>query len=359
MSFSSKKHLNAKKLMPDVMLVSCIICLLASACTPKLSNNLTSFSKNESTTNYANAENWAALPNKQDNADRVPVPSFKDNQSNAQVDVFFIHPTTYTKKKIDGAWNAPIDNIELNAKTDESTILHQASIFNASGRIFAPRYRQAHLDIFYDEQNTPLAENALNLAYSDVKAAFMHYLKNENNGRPIIIAAHSQGTIHGARLMKEFFDGKPLQKNLVVAYLVGMPIVEGYFDQIRVCENAAQTQCFCSWRTVKKGYIPKKYAIDNVLVTNPLNWKTDNTFAPKELNEGTVLQKFDNDMRVGIVNAQIKDGFIWSDKPKFPWSFLITFRNYHIADYNFFYANLRKNAVERSKNFLFRNKKGK
>jgi hypothetical protein len=356
MPFFTKNKSKSIQIEQVLFPMACLIMLFASACSPKLSNNLTSFPKNESTTNYANAQNWAAHPNQQDNADRVPITAFKDNQSNAQVDVFFLHPTTYTKKKINGAWNAPIDDVDLNTKTDETAILHQASIFNAAGRVFAPRYRQAHLDVFFSEKNTPLAEKALNLAYTDVKAAFLHYLKNENNGRPIIIAAHSQGTIHAGRLLKEFFDGKKLQKSLVAAYLVGMPIVDGYFDQIKVCESATETHCFCSWRTVKKGYIPKKYAIDNVVVTNPINWKTDNTYAGKELNEGTVLRKFDNDMRAGIVDAQIMDGFIWSNKPKFPWSFLITFRNYHIVDYNLFYANVRKNAIERSKNFMFRNK---
>jgi hypothetical protein len=46
-----------------------------------------------------------------------------------------------------------------------------------------------------------------------VKTAFLYYLQHYNNGRPIIIASHSQGATHGKRLLKEFFDGKELQKN--------------------------------------------------------------------------------------------------------------------------------------------------
>ena len=53
----------------------------------------------------------------------------------------------------------------------------------------------------------------------DVKAAFQYYLEHYNNGRPIIIASHSQGTTHAKRLLKEFFDGTALQHQLVAAYL--------------------------------------------------------------------------------------------------------------------------------------------
>ena len=46
-------------------------------------------------------------------------------------------------------WNADIDNEELNEKTDNSTILYQASVFNKYCRVFAPRYRQANLQAFF------------------------------------------------------------------------------------------------------------------------------------------------------------------------------------------------------------------
>ena len=43
---------------------------------------------------YADANNWAALPTKKDAADRVPKGSpFHDEQASAKADVFFIHPT--------------------------------------------------------------------------------------------------------------------------------------------------------------------------------------------------------------------------------------------------------------------------
>lgn len=302
---------------------------------------------------YSNPEHWAALPNKKDNADRTPGDSIKDLQADAAADVFFIHPTTYTKKKINDLWNAPIDDAELNTKTDNGAILNQASIFNGAGRVFAPRYRQAHIKSYYPkEDDREAAKAAFVLAYADVKAAFEYYLEHYNDGRPIIIAAHSQGTTHGAPLIKAFFDGKPLQAKLVAAYLVGMPIPKDYFNNIPVCETEFDTSCFCSWRTFKEGALPKKHKEgNNFAVTNPLSWSTNTSLAPKVSNEGSVLYNFDKGLVKNLVGAKVNDGVLWVNKPKFRGSFFMWFKNYHIADYNFFYLSVRNNAIQRTSRF--------
>ena len=62
---------------------------------------------------------------------------------------------------------------------------------------------------------------AFELAYSDVLRAFDYYLAHENHGRPFILASHSQGSLHALRLIQERLAGKPLQKQLVAAYLIG------------------------------------------------------------------------------------------------------------------------------------------
>ena len=146
----------------------------------------------------------------------------------------------------------------LSAKTDYSTILYQASVFNRSCRIFAPRYREAHLDAFYTS-NAEEADKAFDLAYKDLKAAFEYYLQHYNGGRPIIIAAHSQGSKLALRLLKDFFDEKPLQKQLVVVYLLGWQIPKDYFTTLQMCADSTQTGCLCGWRTLRKGYIPGLY----------------------------------------------------------------------------------------------------
>ena len=42
----------------------------------------------------------------------------------------------------------------------------------------------------------------LDLAYSDISNAFEVYMEKHNNGKPFFIAGHSQGALHGQRLVK-------------------------------------------------------------------------------------------------------------------------------------------------------------
>src|SRR5262245_33968098 len=116
--------------------------LLLQACSNKYEafrGNYQFKSKNGSP-DYSDLKYWAAHPLKWDPSDSVPRP-LRGDAVDSTVDVFFIHPTTYTDRKKGD--NADIDDDYLNAKTDYSTILYQASVFNGQCRVFAPRYRQA------------------------------------------------------------------------------------------------------------------------------------------------------------------------------------------------------------------------
>lgn len=303
---------------------------------------------------YSQLSSWAALPSTEDLADICPK-GLNDHQATAEVDVFFVHPTTYTGlDKHQNQWNAHLADKALNKKTDQSTIKYQASIFNKAGRIYAPRYRQAHIYSYFTT-DLESAKKAFDLAYSDVKKAFEYYLENYNNGRPIVIASHSQGTTHSTRLVKEFFDGKPLQEKLVAAYLVGMPVDKSTFENISPCETAEEINCFCSWRTFAHGHYPpppwEEKTGPQYAVTNPLSWKTDTLHADYDLNIGGVLKKF-NKVRQRVVDAQVHQGLLWVNHPKIFGAKLANIKNFHVGDYNLFYMNVRENAVERVKQFL-------
>ncbi len=319
--------------------MACAFLASCAALRPYLSNSV------PPPPDYAKKSSWAALPDVKDNADRTPDPSLKDAQTEALVDVFFIHPTIFLAKK-EKAWNAAIEDAELNKRVDESTILFQASAFNGVGRIYAPRYRQAHYRCFFDKDSTSCRQG-LDLAYSDVKAAFEYFLKNQNQNRPFIIAGHSQGTLHARRLIKEFIDGKPLKNRLVVAYLIGWPIRKDAFKTIPVCETPEMTGCFCSYRCYLHGYTPENVALgDEIAVTNPLTWNTDGLPADKSLNEGMIGRKF-GPVLPQRADAHAVNGILWVHKPKFPGSFFFRKKNYHIADYNLFYVNIRNDAKRR------------
>jgi hypothetical protein len=299
---------------------------------------------------YSNLDHWAAHPYKKDPSDSVPQYLRAQYKPDTTVDVFFIHPTTYTEKDMKLGWNAPIDDADLNAKTDYSTILLQASIFNEAGRLFAPRYRQANLYSYYPKTaaDSSNAIAAFELAYSDIKTAFQYYLDHLQQGRPIVIASHSQGTTHAKRLIKEFFEGKPLQQKLVVAYLVGIQVEPDYFSNIKPCYTPNQTGCFCSWRTFKEGYVEEFVTREKFIavVTNPLTWDTTKPLADREMNKGGILLNFNKPIEK-VVNAKVHEGVLWTEKPHFFGNFLYTSKNYHIADLNFFYLSIRENVKER------------
>ncbi len=295
---------------------------------------------------YSQLDFWAAHPWKWDPSDSVPSP-LRHQVKDSVVDVFFLHPTTHTKKNKSKQYNASINDAAMNAKTDYSTILYQASVFNEDSRVFAPRYRQAHIKVFFKKQQEE-TDKIFDLAYEDIKTSFEYYLQHWNNGRPIIIAAHSQGSKMAERLLKEFFEDKPLKSKLVVAYLAGWPVPKNYFSSLNMCEDSLQTGCLCSWRTFRKGYVPfyLKNENGNSYVTNPLTWDTSNNYVSRQLNKGAVLKNF-NSIYKKTTGAQISNGLLYTRKPKFPGSFLYFSRNYHIGDINLYYINIRENVKQR------------
>ena len=335
-----------------------LFCLLISSCSNKyhkFESNYTSFTSNKGEPDYSDMGSWAAHPDKWDPSDSIPFPLRNSFQKDTSVDIFFIHPTTYTDNKKIFGWNAPIDNAALNAKTDYTTILFQASVFNESGRIYSPRYRQAALQCYFPKSANDSAQalSAFELAYRDVKNAFEYYLKYYNHGRPFVIASHSQGTNHAQRLLKELVDGKELSKQLVAAYLVGMPLDPGYFTAIKPCLKPDQTGCACSWRTYQQGYQPEYILNEKFIsvVTNPLTWDISKPIADRDLNKGGLLLNF-NKIVPRVSNATIGDKVLWTDKPHFFGNIFYTTKNYHVADMNLFYLSIRENVKERISSYL-------
>jgi len=316
-------------------------------CAPKYSQYVAQYKTTASNTapDYSNLYYWAAHPWKKDPSDSVPKPLRKDYAIDSSADVFFLYPTTLTDRN-DSSWNASINDATLNAKTDYSTILYQASVFNGY-RIFSPRYRQAHIRAYFTTDSAS-AKAAFDTAYGDIKTAFQYYLDHYNNGRPIIIASHSQGSTHAQRLLRDFFENNPLQKQLVVSYVIGMYIPANEFTSLRMCTDSLQTGCICGWRTFKKNYEPDFVIKEkgSGLIINPLTWNTGSDYAYNTLNEGSILLNF-NKIKTHVTDAQIHDGILWIGKLHLPGGFFIKRKNFHIGDINLFYLNIRNDVKRR------------
>lgn len=308
---------------------------------------------------YSLSSSWAALPNRKDMADSLPRKGMIDGQKTARVDVFFVHPTLFLSPPEENAfyWNADVNDQKMNEKVDGSSILNQASVFNESCAVYSPRYRQAHISSFFTGDRES-GEAALEMAYQDVKKAFQYFIDNHSKGRPFIIAGHSQGTRHSGKLIKEVIEPNPeLAKRMVAAYLVGMPVPPGYFSTTEVCDNPLENNCFVSWCTYQKGYYPPNYkssGYENAICVNPLSWKTDSTLVSRKENLGGITWKF-NKIEENINNAQVNKGILWIEKPHVPGRWLIKMDNYHVADYNLFWFNIRENVKNRCDNYFKNN----
>ncbi|MCD8528660.1 MAG: DUF3089 domain-containing protein [Chitinophagales bacterium] len=298
------------------------------------------------------------MPWRDDTADDTPNKKFTNRQDSAKVDVFFVHPTTIDKMY--KHWNADISNEKLNKKVDNLPIKHQASVFNGAARVFAPRYRQANYEAFM-QLGTANSNQALALAYQDVKAAFLYYLQNWNEGRPFIIAGHSQGTFHNIALVKDVIDTTALLNQMVAAYLVGMPVKSSDFSTCQPCQNEWDTNCFLTWNTVKRKSYPKYYDqyFKGAVCHNPLSWEMNEYYCDAACNDGMVPKEFKKYSKENY-GAQVHNGILWVDPVKVPGIPFTKFvKNWHIGDYNLFYGNIRYNVNERVNVYLQNKNEGK
>lgn len=315
--------------------------LLFNACSSKLGSFQTPSELNAP--DYTNTNHWSALPFRKDLADVIPYGEKWISDSLKKVDVFYVYPTLYVKGD---SWNANLNDKKLNKRIDNKPVRLQASVFNRSARVFAPRYRQSHVHAF--KEDTVQGKKALNFAYKDVAKAFEYYLENYNNGRPIIIAGHSQGTWHTRRLLKEYFNGTELQKQLVCAYLVGYAIYKDDYSTIDVCEQANETGCYVSWSSFEEGYFYPDTSMDLLVgevSVNPISWKIDKETASGNI---AVLLRPQRKKRF-YTEARIKNDMVWVDTNLL---FMRRFKNLHIVDYNLYWDSIRKNVETRVEAYL-------
>jgi hypothetical protein len=290
---------------------------------------------------YGNEAHWAALPDRTDSADVTPAPDVADNQVTAAVDVFFVHPTTYVSS---AGWNQPMDDAAANKGTDEWVMRDQASVFNGCCKVYAPRYRQATLYSFQDQSGS--GEKALDLAYGDVKQAFTYFLEHYNQGRPFILASHSQGSKHLDRLLEEEVASTDLLSRMVAAYPVGFSI-DGS-NGVSVCQQSGQINCQVSWNANTADAAVKLGRPGDVCV-NPLSWQADEQLVSVSGNLGSVTFSSEGGIDKDLADAQCVDGSLvvtevtserYANTPFGPG-------NYHMYDYSFYYMNIRENLEER------------
>lgn len=174
--------------------------------------------------------------------------------SNPKVDCFFVYPTVSDDKTWASDWT--VDKMEID------DIKLQFARFGSVCRQFAPIYRQTTLTALRIASGGPQPEGARLPAgvggYNDVVDAWNWYMSNENNGRGVILIGHSQGAGVLSRLIAAEIEGKPVQKQLVSAYILGSAImvppgadVGGTLKSTPLCRAEDQTGCVITYASFR------------------------------------------------------------------------------------------------------------
>jgi len=323
---------------------------------------------------YAVPGNWAALPGTADPADLVPA-GIDVPRGQQPVDTFFIHPTGYLKS---ASWTSPMDPQSATEENTQWMMANQASAYNGCCNVYAPRYREATIFSYLGDPVD--RDELLGFAYRDVKRAFEYYMRHYNNGRPFIIASHSQGTHHARQLLQDVIDSSELHQRMVAAYLIGsvnIALSPSWFDSmanISPCQSADSLHCVVHWDTLPEGAAP----IDRPepgLCTNPLSWQVNEQRVAATMNAGAVVpagtynlnfggdddsptgQKFES-LAAPVPEqtwAQCENGSLYVKNQRgsdFNAMGSGDAESYHGLDYALFYMNIHNNAKLRATHYL-------
>jgi hypothetical protein len=176
----------------------------------------------------------------------------------APIDCFYVYPTV-------SADPTPTSDMSQDP-AEKNVVLQQFARFASKCRPFAPMYRQITLrglQVALAKNADPLALFSTGLQYDDVRNAWQHYLKNDNQGRGVALIGHSQGAFILQALIANEIDGKPVQKQLVGAYILGATFltpkgkdVGGQFKQIPLCKKPGQIGCVVNFSAFRSTVPP-------------------------------------------------------------------------------------------------------
>ena len=261
----------------------------------------------ETTTTASNGE----APNYSDKACWYQIPEITKD-----VDTFFVYPTEYMAANEGDPDYAPLDNAEMleGVKTNYPIL---ASVYEDSTNVFMPYYRQAGM-MFAAEEAKKSGDPRTAFAtvpYSDVTAALDYYFENYNNGRPFIIAGHSQGSGIVSLVLKYYFKEHPdYYERMIAAYVIGFSITKEYLKEnahLKFATGESDTGVIISWNTEGPKNVEQNASnvvlLPNAISINPLNWKLDDTYAPASENLGSrVLNEKTGEYEIKDVGADAK-----------------------------------------------------
>ncbi len=297
------------------------------------------------TSTYAQSANWLSLPLSIDKP----------------VDVFYLYPSTLIASDPNDP-NAPpeictIDNTSMRQGA-ATAFEKQATAFQPSANIYAPYYRQLALSLTMPSSEREQIVSGI--PTSDATEAFDYYIKHYNNGRPFILAAHSQGANILSYMLAGYLKNNPLvYKRMIAAYVIGYYVTEDYLAKnphLKFAEGPDDTGVIISYNTEAPDVDNTKNILYQgpALVINPITWTKDETVATTDRGLGSLMPD-PNGVYVPV--PQYADACV----NKTLGVLICTTADestigvggiYHSFDYPFYYFNLRQNADDRINVFL-------
>lgn len=290
------------------------------------------------------------------------------HSAGADYDVFYIVPTCvfdHVDERGDTCHYMDIRD-ESHRKAVDRPLRLAKGIFADEANFFAPYYRQITIESWM--QSDTVIESRFRLAYEDIASAFRYYMEHLNEGRPFILAGHSQGGKAVIELLKGEMDDE-LYARMIAAYPLGYPVEEGDVSPyLRPATDASGTGVFITFNTVSApDRLPPLLAGSRAAI-NPLNWRTDDTPATKEEHLGSVFIKADGSIsseQAHVIGARLDRGtkalVVSGVDPEDYYTpslaGLFPVGNYHVVELNFFYRNLQQNVKQRAATF-FRQRTG-
>lgn len=289
-------------------------------------------------TDYSKSENWLRL----------------EANPTHDVDVFYFLPTTVMHSE-----DAPTAIHNADDKLiAEMAYAGSTKTFEGYANIYAPYFRQAYGAIVAQFADAEQLEYYVgnNAVRDDAFAALDWYFENYNNGKPFILAAHSQGSAISKIAFKEYFSKHPdYLKRMVAAYCIGFSFPKVWFDSTptaKYATGATDTGVIIAWNTEGPGCTtPSKVIGENEVLINPLNWKTSSDYAGTSDNLGSYVNK--EVVVPGTADAQIdteRGALICTTSTDYLPS--IGEKSLHNGDWSLYYLNIRQNAIARMTAYL-------
>lgn len=322
---------------------------------PEAAQYIVGIEKYDSLIDYSLAQNWLDVPAamvKDGVLDATAADSLK------AVDVFYVYPTVTGFRPETEVCDITDTMMIAGAQMVRQI---QTAVFDESCNVFMPYYRQISMPKPGSDYRAIIGF----ISQFDITDALDYYFTNLNQGRPFIIAGHSQGAATVMALLENYLTKHPeLLSRMVAAYPIGFAVTKDWLAKtgLKFAEGATDTGVIVSWNTEGTTNSEAKNATlaPGGISINPINWKRDDTYADVKENlgsltvDGKIVTPGIADARVDTVRGSV---VVSTADPKLyaiadEGTQMFGPECYHLHDYGFFFNNLKQNVADRIKAFV-------